>query len=126
MLSTAIFRRTRLLLTGVLCLPVFAAAQPSADVHLASVHALIGNLATGEILYRKNEDVAVAIASVTKLMTAMVVVDSGQPLDEWITVMDWDRGSREERLLAAESRFGGQARRASADCADVFRKPCVQ
>lgn len=109
MLSTAIFRRTRLLLTGVLCLPVFAAAQPSADVHLASVHALIGNLATGEILYRKNEDVAVAIASVTKLMTAMVVVDSGQPLDEWITVMDWAEDP--EKNAYSRLRVGSEVRR---------------
>jgi D-alanyl-D-alanine endopeptidase (penicillin-binding protein 7) len=58
-------------------------------VQLASVHAAIGNLQSGKLLYRKNADLSVPIASVTKLMTAMVVLDGGQPLDEWLPILGW-------------------------------------
>jgi D-alanyl-D-alanine endopeptidase (penicillin-binding protein 7) len=41
-------------------------------------------------LYTKNTDVVVPIASITKLMTAMVVLDANLPMDEMITVGDSD------------------------------------
>lgn len=53
--------------------------------------------ASGEELYAKNPDALLPIASITKLMTAMVVLDSGAPLHELITISaadrDWIRGS---------------------------------
>lgn len=58
-----------------------------AAVQLASVHAAVADLASGEMLYLKNAREVVPIASITKLMTAMVVLDSGRPLDEWLTVV---------------------------------------
>lgn len=59
-----------------------------ANLQLASVHALIMDLNTNEILYSRNPDAVVPIASVTKMMTAMVVLDDVEnaPLDEWIAV----------------------------------------
>lgn len=63
----------------------------ASEVQLASVHAAIGNLETGKLLHRKNADLAVPIASVTKIMTAMVVLDAGQPLDEWLPILGWER-----------------------------------
>lgn len=52
----------------------------------------------GEEIYAKNPDVLLPIASITKLMTAMVVLDSRAPLHELITISaadrDWVRGSR--------------------------------
>ncbi|MFE8072409.1 D-alanyl-D-alanine endopeptidase [Marinobacteraceae bacterium S3BR75-40.1] len=56
------------------------------NLHLASVKAAVVDLESGELLYSKHADWAAPIASVTKLMTAVVVMDSGAPLDEWITV----------------------------------------
>ncbi|GAA3970559.1 D-alanyl-D-alanine endopeptidase [Allohahella marinimesophila] len=46
------------------------------------------DLNTNEILYSRNPDAIVPIASVTKMMTALVVLDDVEsaPLDEWITV----------------------------------------
>lgn len=57
-------------------------------LQLASVHALIMDLDTSEILYERNPDSVVPIASVTKMMTAMVVLEDTEnaPLDEWIAV----------------------------------------
>lgn len=53
---------------------------------LASAKALVFNQETGEILYAKHTGVATPIASLTKLMTAMVVLDANQPMDELVTV----------------------------------------
>ncbi len=82
------------LLTGLLAFVAGISASLFADaseVQLASVHATIGDLSTGELLHTKNAKLTVPIASVTKLMTAMVVLDSGQPLDEPITILGWEK-----------------------------------
>lgn len=57
-------------------------------LQLASVHAFIMDLDTSEVLYARNPDAVVPIASVTKMMTALVVLDDikNAPLDEWIAV----------------------------------------
>lgn len=70
---------------------LFSTTVFASEVQLASVHAAIGNLQTGKMLQSKNADLAVPIASVTKLMTAMVVLDAGQPLDEWLPILGWER-----------------------------------
>ncbi len=45
----------------------------------------------GNIIYGKDVDTVRSIASITKLMTAMVVLDAGLPLDEKITITKEDR-----------------------------------
>lgn len=60
------------------------------SLNLESKAALIMNAVTGEVLYAKNTDQAVPIASITKLMTAMVVLDAKLPLDEAITINEDD------------------------------------
>ena len=47
--------------------------------------------ADGSLIYAKDADTVRPIASITKLMTAMVVLDSGLDLDEKITVTKADR-----------------------------------
>lgn len=85
------------------------AQRAAANLHLASVNAMVTDLGSGEPLYRKHADVAVPIASVTKLMTAMVVLDSGQPLDQWLTIVAWDR--KLEKNAYSRLRIGSQAQR---------------
>ncbi|NML29822.1 D-alanyl-D-alanine endopeptidase [Paraburkholderia antibiotica] len=46
---------------------------------------------TGEPLFDKNSHAVVPIASITKLMTAMVVLDSKEPMTDQIEVTDEDR-----------------------------------
>ena len=82
-----------LLLTGTATLPSTAAAQPPAQVqrdpsklHLASGSALLIDLNTNQELYSSHADRVVPIASVTKLMTAMVVLDAKQSMDEMLTM----------------------------------------
>lgn len=45
----------------------------------------------GNVIYGKDVDTIRPIASITKLMTAMVILDSGIPLDEKITITKDDR-----------------------------------
>ena len=57
---------------------------------LASAKALVMDQATGEIIYAKNINTLTPIASVTKLMTAMVMLDAHLPMDETLMVTEED------------------------------------
>ena len=65
-----------------------AAAEFTKDgePNVKSSGALVYDPTTGAILFAKNADQAAPIASITKLMTAMVVLDANQPLDEVIEI----------------------------------------
>ncbi|MGH8678632.1 MAG: serine hydrolase [Burkholderiales bacterium] len=62
--------------------------------------ALVIDQDSGEFLYAKNTDQIMPIASITKLMTAIVILDSGVPLLEPVTVekddVDRVKGSRSQ------------------------------
>lgn len=62
-----------------------AVAAP-AQQELASGSALLVDLKTNQILYSSNPDLVVPIASVTKLMTAMVALDAKLSLDEQLPI----------------------------------------
>lgn len=62
----------------------------SSMLELASNKALVVNQDTGEVIYAKNTNVPSPIASITKLMTAMVVLDSQQSLNEVIQISQDD------------------------------------
>ncbi len=59
-------------------------------LNLKSTAALVIDLAENRVLYAKNVDTVVPVASITKLMTAIVVLDSGAALDEWIAISEAD------------------------------------
>ena len=71
---------------------------------LRSAVALVVDSASGEILYDKNSNAVLPIASITKLMTAMVVLDARQPLDQKIAIEDEDRDT--ERYSASRLPVG--------------------
>ena len=58
---------------------------------LASVSALAMDAESGELLFQKHANLRMPIASLTKVMTAMVILDSAQPLNEKIRFSDVDR-----------------------------------
>ncbi len=72
--------------------------QKPGKLAVKSEAALVIEQDDGDALFQKNADQVVPIASLTKLMTAMVVLDSGPPLEAPITITDDDvdylRGSR--------------------------------
>lgn len=53
---------------------------------IKSAQALVVDQDSGEVLYSKHDDEVVSIASITKLMTAIVILDSGVPLLDKITI----------------------------------------
>ena len=61
------------------------------DPALRSSAALVLDLTNSSVLYARHSDVALPIASITKLMTALVVMEAGQPLDEMLAVTGDDR-----------------------------------
>jgi len=68
-----------------------AAVQPAADsLLLKSAGALVLDPTTGQTLYSKNVDEVTPIASITKVMTAMVVLDAKLPLEEAIQITNED------------------------------------
>ena len=66
-------------------------AAKAGALNLKSTSALVLDQSGQRVLYAKNVDWVVPIASITKLMTALVVLDSGLPLDEPITIRKEDR-----------------------------------
>jgi D-alanyl-D-alanine endopeptidase (penicillin-binding protein 7) len=76
----------------------FAQAQDVKKIALRSSSALVQDAASGEIVIGKNADAVVPIASITKLMTAMVILDAGLDLNEPIKLSKEDavamKGSR--------------------------------
>ena len=73
---------------------------------LASANVLVLDAMAGQPIYAKGADVVTAIASVTKLMTAMVVLDAQLPQDEMLGVgvgdLDLLKGSHSRLGLGSE------------------------
>ena len=117
------------------------AAPAAHTLSLRSAAAIIQDQETGEILYGKNASTVTPIASITKLMTAMVVLDAGLDLNETITIsgedMDSLRGthsrlkpgaslSRDEllrvALMASENRAAAALGRTYPGGIDAFKR----
>ncbi|MDH4148892.1 MAG: D-alanyl-D-alanine endopeptidase [Betaproteobacteria bacterium] len=91
------------LLVAILAVsPAFAASQEqgarktksapdTSTPALKSSAALVIDQEAGSALYGKNTDEVMPIASITKLMTAMVVMDAGLPLTEQIVISEADK-----------------------------------
>ena len=60
--------------------------KKSDPIGLASSAALLFDKDSNRVLFQKNADSILPIASITKLMTAIVVLDAKQPMDELIPI----------------------------------------
>ena len=80
------------------------AADDPLDLRSAAV--LVLDQDTNEILLAKNQHAVLPIASITKLMTALVVADAEQPMDELLTItaedIDTEKGSRSRLQLGTQ------------------------
>jgi serine-type D-Ala-D-Ala endopeptidase (penicillin-binding protein 7) len=80
------------LLFTVFPLNLQAAWLPSARVpELRSAAVTVRDQRTGEFLLTKRAEIAMPIASITKLMTAMVVLDARLDMEEMITIEEQDK-----------------------------------
>jgi D-alanyl-D-alanine endopeptidase (penicillin-binding protein 7) len=68
-----------------------AVAKPLHDPKLKSSSVLVIDERDSSVLYSRNSDVPMPIASITKLMTALVIMEAKQPLDEPIQITAADR-----------------------------------
>jgi serine-type D-Ala-D-Ala endopeptidase (penicillin-binding protein 7) len=65
--------------------------KPGAMPEIRSTSALIVDGTSGEVIFERQPKLVTPIASITKLMTALVVLDGLQSLDEVITIKAEDR-----------------------------------
>ncbi len=76
------------------------------SLELKSSVALVMDQETNEILFGKNLQAVLPIASITKLMTALVVTEAGLSLDETLTVteddVDTEKGSRSRLTVGTQ------------------------
>jgi len=75
---------------------------------LRSSVALVQDAESGETLFDKNSDTVLPIASITKLMTALVVLEQGLDLDERVVI------TKEDLIATRSSRIRGRLRPGSA------------
>ena len=73
---------------------------------LKSSVALVIDQDTHQVLFSKNPQAVLPIASITKLMTALVVTEAGLPLDEVLTIsqddVDTEKGSRSRLMVGTQ------------------------
>ena len=81
----------RIFASSVLALLLgFGLRANAADPGLKSASALVVDAGSGEVLFERDASLVSPIASITKLMTALVVLDGQQPLDEKIQITKAD------------------------------------
>jgi D-alanyl-D-alanine endopeptidase (penicillin-binding protein 7) len=98
------FRSRNWLLAVPACL--FAALSwaqplPTGKPQTKSAAVLVMDETDEEVLYSKQAQQVMPVASITKLMTALVVLEGQQPLDERVTILQVDR----DRTKASASRL---------------------
>ena len=83
----------RTLAALLLCgwVPLLHGAGTVQKLVLRSASVLVQDQKTGELLFEKHAGEVLPIASLTKLMTAMVVLDAHQDLQEPITILEDDK-----------------------------------
>ena len=77
------------------------AGEIARKVALRSSSALVLDAESGEVVYNKNSEAVVPIASITKLLTAMVILDAGLDLEAREVLSREDR----DRLKGTKSRL---------------------
>ena len=84
-------RAVVLLLISVPCLASHRHGPPAGQPDLRSSAVFVLDEGSSKVLLSRQAEVAAPIASITKLMTALVVLDGHQPLDEILEITEQDR-----------------------------------
>ncbi|WP_313388978.1 D-alanyl-D-alanine endopeptidase [Achromobacter aegrifaciens] len=83
-------RAQRAAAVGSAAMPPPASSVRAEAAALRSSTAYVQDLETSTVIFAKNENVVRPIASISKLMTAVVVVDANLPMDEMLEITDED------------------------------------
>ena len=79
------------LMGGVLAAALLLLSAPAAEgAGISASCAIVMEAGSGRVLYEHNADQPRLIASITKLMTALVALESGHGLDEVVTIQEED------------------------------------
>lgn len=78
--------KVEMLKNALFALLVLCSGASWSAVSFGSAHALVVDEVSGEVLLEKDAATAAPIASMTKLMTAMVVLDAHLPLDQTVAI----------------------------------------
>lgn len=94
------------LLLALLLIPSFAFGSPT----LFSKSALVINNTTDEVLLNKQMNTTRPVASITKLMTAVITIEANQPLDESlpITIKNIDKTKKTTSRLPINTKYSRQ------------------
>lgn len=87
----AVLLLSAMLLPAAVASPSPGKPRPPTRPDVRSSAALVVDASDSSVLFAQRDDAAVPIASITKLMTALVVIEARQPLDEIITITGADR-----------------------------------
>lgn len=85
------------------------AALDISKIQLGSVHAAVYDVQSGDALLEKHASAVVPVASITKLMTAMVVLDAKLPLNERVKIVPFDKSI--EKNAYSRIRIGSKLKR---------------
>ena len=76
-------------LLAALALPLLATATSRAEITVSAKSAILLDANTGQVIYKKNDTAQRAVASTQKLLTALIVAESGD-LDKKVTIEQVD------------------------------------
>ena len=77
------------------------------ELEISSKNALLYNLDEQKVLYEKNADESIAIASLTKIMTSVIAVENIKSLDEKVILLHQDfEGLEEANASVAGFKYG--------------------
>ena len=103
------------------------------EINIKSNNAVLYNLNDNKIIYEKNKDEKVSIASLTKLMTALVAIENIDNLNEYVSFVksDYDELAKQDasssslkknRKYTYEDLLYGLILESGADCANALAR----
>ncbi|WP_078553197.1 D-alanyl-D-alanine carboxypeptidase family protein [Bacillus alkalicellulosilyticus] len=96
-MTTTIKKQTSILLIIILFLGTFVGSTKTDAVGVSAQAAILIEQSSGRVLYAKNEHAQLRIASITKIMTAILAVESGM-LEDTVTVSNNASGTEGSSL----------------------------
>lgn len=89
-------------LSFILIFILFISKVNAIDIDISSQNAILYNMDSGEVLYEKNADEKASIASLTKIMTALVALENIDDLDKQVILTSDDfKGLAEANAVTA-------------------------
>ena len=78
------------ILSFILIFIIFVGKVDALNLDISSKNAILYNMDSGEVIYEKNSDEKVSIASLTKIMTALITLENVENLDERVILIEKD------------------------------------